>query len=81
MRRTTIFADEEVLRKLRDIARRESITLSSNRQVQPLPVRPGARYTPATLTGGDEVIRGTPTRSGSPTAMCNVRYVTERRRG
>ena len=47
----------------------------------PLPVRPGARYTPATLTGGDEVIRGTPTRSGSPTPMCNVRYVTERRRG
>jgi hypothetical protein len=28
MRRTTIFADEEVLRKLRDIARRENITLS-----------------------------------------------------
>jgi hypothetical protein len=28
VRRTTIFADEEVLRKLRDIARRENITLS-----------------------------------------------------
>jgi hypothetical protein len=28
MRRTTIFADDDVLRKLRDIARRENITLS-----------------------------------------------------
>jgi hypothetical protein len=28
MRRTTIFADEDVLRKLREIARRENITLS-----------------------------------------------------
>jgi hypothetical protein len=28
MRRTTIFADEEVLRKLREIAKRENITLS-----------------------------------------------------
>jgi hypothetical protein len=28
VRRTTIFADEEVLRKLREIARRENITLS-----------------------------------------------------
>jgi predicted transcriptional regulator len=28
MRRTTIFADEEVLRNLREIARRENITLS-----------------------------------------------------
>ena len=29
MRRTTIFADEEVLRKLREIAKRENITLSN----------------------------------------------------
>lgn len=28
MRRTTIFADEDVLRKMREIARRENITLS-----------------------------------------------------
>jgi metal-responsive CopG/Arc/MetJ family transcriptional regulator len=28
MRRTTIFADEDVLRKLREIAKRENITLS-----------------------------------------------------
>ena len=28
MRRTTIFADEDVLRKLREIARRQNITLS-----------------------------------------------------
>lgn len=47
----------------------------------PLPVRPGARYTPATLTGGDEVIRGDADPQRSPTPMCNVRYVTERRRG
>jgi hypothetical protein len=28
MRRTTIFADEDILRRLREIARRENITLS-----------------------------------------------------
>lgn len=28
MKRTTIFADEEILRKLREIAQRENITLS-----------------------------------------------------